>query len=145
MLAVLLALTLGAGVWYFLFRGSGGPSSDFARAEQRYVQAVQEIEAATGEVTFARGDPDYEVKYLDARARMQAQLAVFQRLATSEEGDASDVATDAARSAELGIGAAESLNRALFRTNIADADRARDQLADAAREIQRQGKAWEQL
>ena len=145
LLALLLAITLGAGVWYFLFRGPGAPNSDFALAEQRYVQAVQEIETATGEVTFARGDPDYEVTYQDARARMQIQLAVFQQLATSEEGEASDVATGAARSARLGISSAEALNRALYRTNISDADRAREQLADAVSEIHQQGRAWQQL
>ena len=144
MFAALLAITLVAGVWFFLFRASGPPSSDFTRAERRYVQAVQTLEAATSAVTFV-GNSDYQLKYQSARDQMQAQLAEFQRLATSEEGEASDIATDAARSAQLGISAAETLLRALYKTKISDADRARDQLADAIREIQQDGKAWEEL
>lgn len=145
LLAVLLAITIGAGAWYFLLRGSAGPSSDFERAEQRYVQAVEDLEAATSAVTFGRGDPVYQAVFRDARVRMQAQLGVFKSIATSEEGEASDVATGAARSAQLGISAAEALDRALFRTNITDADRAREQLADATREVRQQSKAWNTL
>jgi hypothetical protein len=143
-LGLVLAVTVGAGAWYFLFR-NGEPSSDFVRAEQRYVEAVQELSAATSDVTFARGDPRYDITYEDSTARMATQLAVFQRLAASEDGEAAELATEAAHSAQLGLSAANALHRALFRTNISDANRAREQLEDASRQLREHVKAWKQL
>lgn len=144
MIGVLLAVTLGAAAWYFLIR-STGPDSAFVRAEERYVAAVEDLSDATSEVTFARGDPRYDIHYQDSTARMEAQLTVFQQLAASEDGDAADLATDASHSAQLGLSAADSLRRALYRTNITDADRAREQLADATSQLVAHARAWKQL
>jgi hypothetical protein len=88
------------------------------------------------------GDEEHAVTFDASRAEMEAQLAIFKRLAVREEGEPSVVASDSARSARLGISAIEALRRAYFGTKIADVARARSQLDDATRELENHAREW---
>ena len=76
---------------------------------------------------------------------MNTELVVFKRLEKSEEGAAQQVARDAARSAALGINAANAFRAALGKTRVDDAVGARDQLATAVKELDRDAQRWKKL
>lgn len=142
--AVLIAAIV-AGGWYYLNRGPSAPSGEFAVADAKYLKAAKAIPLAADSV-FRLGDFDkFNLATIANEDTMNAQLIVFKRLQSSEEGDAQQVATDAARAAALGINSSKAFRAALGKTRVDDAISAREQLATAVKELARDAQRWKQL
>ena len=142
--AVLIA-SIVAGGWYFLGRSPSPPSGDFAVASSRYLDAARAIPIAADGVQRLGDFDRFNFAVIAYEETMNTQLGVFKRLEKSEEGDAQQVATDAARAAALGINASQAFRAALGHTRVDDAVGAREQLATAVHELNRDAQRWKQL
>jgi hypothetical protein len=140
-----MIVSIVAGGWYYLNRGPSAPSGEFAVANARYLDAARAIPIAADNV-HRLGDFDkFNLAAIAYEDTMNTQLIVFKRLESSEEGDAQQVATDAARAAALGINSSKAFRAALGKTRPDDAVGAREQLATAIKELDRDAQRWKQL
>ena len=142
--AVLIASVVGAG-WYFLNPSPSPPSGDFNIANARYLEAGRAIPIAAESVHRLLDFDKFNVTVVASVDTMNKELLVFKRLEKSEEGDAAQIASDAARSAALGINATQAFRDALGKTHVDDAVGARTQLATAVKELDRDAQRWKKL
>jgi hypothetical protein len=142
--AVLIASIVACG-WYFLGRSPSPPSGGFDVASSRYLDAARAIPIAADSVQRLSDFDKFNFAVIAHEGTMNTQLIVFKRLARSEQGDAHQIATDAARAAALGINASQAFRAALGRTRVDDAVGAREQLATAIKELARDARRWKLL
>jgi hypothetical protein len=144
-IGAVLIVSIAAGGWYVLGRSPSAPSGEFAIANSRYLDAARAIPLAADSI-HRLGDFDkFNLAAIAYEATMNTELIVFKRLESSEEGDAQQIATDAARAAALGINASKQFRAALGRTRPDDAVSARTQLSTAVNELVRDALRWNQL
>jgi hypothetical protein len=143
--ATLFLVTAGVGSWYFLFNGSGPPSGAFVVARNRYTGAAGAITEQAARTNRILDIDEFFDVYNGSITTMTTERDVFRRLADEEEGEAAQIATDAANAAQLGISSAEAFRFAFSRARIDDANGAREQLLSAVTDLDRQAKAWTRL
>jgi hypothetical protein len=138
-------VTAGAAAWYFLVASSSPPSGEFAVARDKYADAATALTDAAETTNRLLDFPEFNVVWVASVNTMESERDVFRRLANQEEGEAAQIATNAANAATLGITSANAFRYALSKTRIDDANGARDQLESAVADLTRQAKAWQRL
>jgi len=137
--------TAATAGWYFLLNGSSPPSGEFVVARDKFADAAHAITTQAAHTNRRLDFPEFNTVFDASVATMTSQREVFRRLASQEEGEAVQIATDAANAATLGITSAETFKFALDKSRVDDANGARDQLESAVADIGRQAKAWQRL
>ena len=105
-LAVVIAITLVVGIWFFLLRGSG--TSEASEQAMTEVERFGELE--TFDTTIAT-----------QRMVMLRQITVYNRLASEESGDDARLATDASAAAQKVLESLDAYAAAVLNRRLTDA------------------------
>jgi hypothetical protein len=143
-IAIVLVVTLAAGVWYFALRPSA-PSSAFVRAFERYSAAVDEIRADAGEVSRFLELPEFEDAASVHILEMYETAKIFRRLARAEDGEAKRIARDAVDAVGRGSFAAIWYSKAIITRRLTSANRANGELGASVADLRLLAEQWKQL
>ena len=145
--AALVAITVGAGAWYFLGRASDeADASGFVSVEQRYANAAWALHY-TPLVVRQFSELDRFNAAVDERAlEMERSLTGFDLIAKSENGEAASIAHESVNLAEEGLRAVAAFRDAIVSTNnLAAAHEAIAVLERVVDELEANAKQWRQL
>lgn len=144
LLAIVLVITMSAGAWYFLIRGSA-PSSAFVRVYDRYVAAVDRIREQAGEVTRFLELPQFQDQALVEIDVMAKQEVAFKRLARKTSGEERRIALDAAAAARRGWYSADIYRQAIILRHLSTANNANAEVGSTVAQIQTLADQLKQL
>ena len=146
LLAIAGILVVVAAGWFLFLRGSGGASGEFLTAHDRFVGAAHRVVDAQNSVERYLQLSDFKATVDGAIVVLKRESAVFQRLSTSEDGQAREIATKAYADTVSALQAVDTYADAIVRTlKIADAQNALRNLQSAVDDLDAQAAAWRKL
>jgi hypothetical protein len=146
LVVILVTISLAIGAWYFLLRGSSAPSPAFIRASDRFTTSVQASLDAEKNVRRMLELANFDATIHASFVEMQRDIAIFQRLAHTESGEAATIANASATTAIHAVHAMYLYEGAVINSrNLNDAEAARAQLTGFLTAINVQADRWKKL
>ena len=141
-IAAALVATMAAAAWFFMLRDTA-PSSEFVRATDRYIAAVEQIREGTTEVSRFLDLPGYDDMVERQLIIMAKQTKVFERLARTERGEAARIARDAVDAANRGRFSASWYSESIISRRLTRAQNFNGELGAAVADLRLYVDQWE--
>jgi hypothetical protein len=140
-----VAISLAIGAWYFLLRGSSAPSPAFIQAGDRFTASVQSTLDAEQRVQRQLDLATFDATLQASFVEMRRDIAVFNRLARSESGEAAAIASSAANAGVHAVHTMYLYEAGVIKNHLADAEAARAQLTGFMNAVSAAADRWKKL
>lgn len=143
---ILVSISLVIGAWYFLLRGSSTPSPTFIKATDRFTASIQASLDAEQHVQRRNELTAFDAKLRAASTEMRRDIAIFQRLAHTESGQAAAIAKATATTGSHALNVLGLFDATVVDAkNLNDAEAARAQLTGFMTALNAQAAQWKKL
>jgi len=142
---VLVLATLFGGYW-FLFRGDGGSSDAFLKAEQRVTAAARTVPESAAAVQRFLELETFNTAINEQLIVIRAETEKLRKIARKSDGDAAVIArTSVDASTRIATSTVSYRDAITVSGDLADADAARLDIEASIARLEQQARAWKKL
>lgn len=145
LVGALVVATLVGG-WWFLLRDDSVQSPEFVKAERSYVEAARAIPPLADQIQLHSKLKKFLGAVAQSRSEMDSAVGTFAGLATTEDGEAAQVARAASETGRRGLTEFDRYTNAIaVSADLNDAEAALKDLEATIAELGRHARDWNNL